>query len=306
MTAETRTTGRWNIRDKANCPRRVAVAASLCALVAMSCGRSRTAGNPGPVASTLLALGAELGAPAAELPSTWFALEQLAAQVTDDPRAADTSMADRLRALLFDTQRFEREVTDDALRFVALPSVVAGRRGTCVGLGALYLALAERLGLEAHGVMVPGHFFVRVAENGRPPINVELLRRGEALPESWYREKYGPWSPAASAYLRPLTLAEVVAIHWFNVGNSRQKAGDLPGAEHAFARAATEFPSFAEAQASLGTARQLRGDRVGAAAAYRAAERARPDLPGLAQNWLVLRGAGDAALGLPPARDTNE
>lgn len=254
-------------------------------LLAAGCRAARPAPSriPGPLGSTLLALAAELGTPASELPSTWTSLEGISRQVLEDAPGREASLPSRLRVVLFDALRFEREVDADGLEFVLLPAVVAARRGNCVGLGALYLALAEQLGLEAHGVLVPGHFFVRVSEDGKWR-NVELLRRGESLPDAWYVERYGPWSPDATAYLRPLSISELVGVHWFNAGNARRRAGDLAGAERAFGRAVAEFPGFAEASASLGMTRQLRGDRAGAAAAYQGAARARPDLPGLAHN----------------------
>ena len=55
-----------------------------------------------------------------------------------------------------------------------------------------------------------------------------------------------------------LTPSELAAVHWFNAGNTLRAARDLPGAGLAYARAAAEFPTFAEAQASLGAVRQLR------------------------------------------------
>src|SRR5205823_13318274 len=62
-----------------------------------------------------------------------------------------------------------------------LPSVLGARRGSCLGLGALYLIVAERIGLPLDGVRVPGHFFVRT--RGSSPRNIELLHRGERSEE---------------------------------------------------------------------------------------------------------------------------
>ena len=109
------------------------------------------------------------------------------------------------------------------------------------------------------------------------------------MPDEWYRKKYGPWPETGSAYFRPVTVAELGAIHWYNRGNELRAAGDLGTAEQAFARAAQEFPGFAEAHASLGAAEQQRGAFAEAEASYRAAARAWPDLPGLAHNLEILR-----------------
>ncbi|HXK16158.1 MAG TPA: transglutaminase family protein, partial [Polyangiaceae bacterium] len=78
--------------------------------------------------------------------------------------------------LLFGRLGFAREVNDQSLDFALLPSVLGRRRGSCVGLGTLLLALAETLGWSASGVLMPGHFYVRVA-TGAEHRNVELLRQ---------------------------------------------------------------------------------------------------------------------------------
>jgi hypothetical protein len=258
---------------------------------------------PGPLASALLAFAAERGAAPSDVAGSWQVIETMADRIAARPRGKGEDGVDSLNAVVFGELGFSREVERTALRFMLLPSVVADRKGSCVGLGALYLVLAERLGIPLDGVMVPGHFFVRARASGTTRArNVELLRRGEAMPDSWYVGKYGPWPAEATAYLRPLSPAEVLAIHWFNLGNQRRGDGDLPGAAVAYGRATDELPAFAEAWASLGAVRQARGDRVGAARAYRSAGRANPELPGLARNlqMLLLGAADDAATSPPP------
>jgi tetratricopeptide (TPR) repeat protein len=258
------------------------------AVVALGCAR-REAAPPGPMASALVALAADLGATPAEVVAAWGELDAIAERVrARHGRTGGDDWVDDLDAVVFGDLGFEREIESGDVRFFRLPSVIAARRGSCVGLGALYLALGERLGVPLDGVMVPGHFFVR-SRGGRAPRNVELLRRGEAMPDDWYRAKYGPWPAGAGEYLRPLTVSEVAAVHWFNAGNHLRAARDLRGAEAAYARAAAEFPAFAEAQASLGAVRQLAGAFDEAAAAYDDAARARADLPGLAGNISLLK-----------------
>jgi regulator of sirC expression with transglutaminase-like and TPR domain len=272
-------------------------AATLAALAPAAACNGASAGRPrppGPVASALVAVAAELGVPPAEAAHSLAALDDIAARVAERHRrdGGRTALVDSMNAVVFDELGFEREITRTDLDVVLLPRVLAGRRGSCLGLGGLYLAVGERLGLPLDGVVAPGHFFVRLPSRGAGGDlrhrNIELLRRGEALPDAWYAGKYGPWSTEASAYLRPLSLSELSGVFWFNAGNRRREAGDLQGAERAYARAAAEFPALGEAHASLALARQLRGDLVGAAAGYRAAARARPDLPGLGQNVSVL------------------
>jgi tetratricopeptide (TPR) repeat protein len=141
--------------------------------------------------------------------------------------------------------------------------------------------------MTAWGVLVPGHFFVQVREAGGVR-NVELLRGGEAMPESWYRQKYGVPTPACAAYLRPLTQAEVLAVARFNLGNHHREAVDLPRAAAAYRQASRDFPGFPEAHASLGLTLHLQKRLPEARAAYLAARRLCPTLPGLDKNLAAL------------------
>jgi tetratricopeptide (TPR) repeat protein len=281
-------------------PAAVLVAA---ASVAAAAGCARRASPPppppGPIGSALLALAGELGTPPAEVAAAWVRAAEIAGRVAERRRQDGGDLAAALDAVVFGDLGFAREIEDPDLRFLTLPGVIESRRGGCLGLGALYLVLAELLGAPLEGVLVPGHFFVRVP--GPPSRNLEMLRRGEVMPDTWYQNKYGPWPQGpSSAYGRAVSVAELVAIHWFNAGNLGRRTGDLAGAGRGFARAAAGFPAFAEAQASLGAVLQLQGRLAEAESAYRAAARARSDLPGLADNlaWLVAERVGSA----PPTK----
>jgi regulator of sirC expression with transglutaminase-like and TPR domain len=268
------------------------VAARLAALAALASACARPAPRPpGPVASAIVALAAELGAAPPDVARAWAGVEGIAARVDARRRRTGGDPVDAMNAVVFDELGFAREIDSDDVPFFRLPSVIADRRGSCLGLGALYLVLGERLGVPIDGVMVPGHFFVRAPAGGAraAPRNVELLRRGEAMPDAWYRGKYGPWPADGAEYFRPLAPSELAAVHWFNVGNHLRAARDLPGAERAYARAAALFPELAEAHAGLGAVRQLEGALDGAAAAYGDAARARADLPGLDHNVTLLK-----------------
>jgi len=201
---------------------------------------------------------------------------------------AGAAPADALNAVVFDELRFEREVKDKDPRFMRLTQVLADRKGSCLGLAALYLALGERLGpahgFSVSGVLVPGHFFVRVGSR-----NVELLRRGEEMPESWYRERYEVPEKDAPAYLRPLAPAEVLAVFDYNTGNDLRLQGRFVEAAVAYRRAISAFPDLAEAHASLGLVRHLTGALKEAEQAYKAAYAANPHLPGLEKNLAVVR-----------------
>jgi tetratricopeptide (TPR) repeat protein len=189
---------------------------------------------------------------------------------------------------------FVREVDDPDLRFVLLPSVLRARRGSCVGLGSLYLALAEALGWRATGAIVPGHFFVRLGEGGHAR-NVELLRKGEEMPDDWYKHRFAAPGSGSSSYMRPLTLAEVLGVVEYDIGDDRRRARRLFEARSAYQHATRDFPTFAEAHASLGQTQHLLGALDAAELSYREAQHLAPDLPGLGANVDVLLAEKAAA-----------
>lgn len=192
-----------------------------------------------------------------------------------------------LAQLMFERWGFVREVDDKNLAYVLLPSVVERRRGSCVGLGTLFLALADELGIPAAGVVMPGHFYVRTEGVGGWH-NLELLRTGEVMPDTWYHERYPIPGGAARAYARPLTSEEVRGVIAYDVGNERRRQLKLPEARLAFTRAVRAFPELAEAHASLGAVEQLLGDWRAAAASYQQAHAMNPHLPGIAENLALL------------------
>jgi hypothetical protein len=179
---------------------------------------------------------------------------------------------------IFQTAGFVREVDDSDLRYVFLSSVLEAHRGSCVGLGTLFLAVAELADVRARGVMAPGHFYVQVQEgDGGRWRNVELLRRGEEMPDEWYRARYG-------AVGRPLGTGEIAGVVAYDVGNERRRQGRAAEARRAYELATGALPAFAEAHASLGATLQLLGALDAAAAAYARARALEPGLVGLDRN----------------------
>jgi regulator of sirC expression with transglutaminase-like and TPR domain len=221
-----------------------------------------------------------------ELPeraTAWATMEE----IIERALRADGDVATAVSAVLFDEMGFVREVDDQELRYLLLPSVLAGRRGSCVGLAEVYLAVAGSLRLPLSGVLVPGHFFVRSATDAGPR-NVETLRCGEAMPDSWYRQRWAV-PDGVSAYMRPLGAGETLAVVHFNLGNAYRRQRRLADALAHFTAAVELFGDFPEAHASQGLVRHLSGDLDGAAMAYDNARRLHPGLPGLELNLLELQ-----------------
>ncbi len=268
----------------------LAPALALALLLLGGCRRDPPA--PRPLAAGLLELASHAARAfglAFDRAATLRTLDRLAERAR---AGGEGDPARRLRQLLFDELRLERVIDHPPLEAALLPQVLAQRRGSCVGLSALYLALAEALGVPAQGVLVPGHFFV-LGPGGR---RVELLRRGEELPLDWYRERYRvPAATAGGAYLRPLSAAETLAAFRFNLANEHRLRGELRQAIALYREVIAILPGFAEAQANLGLCHQRLGQRAEAEAAYLRARAASPELPGLRENLEALRRGAPAS-----------
>jgi tetratricopeptide (TPR) repeat protein len=270
-------------------PGRASATVVLALLLAASLGcRSRE--TPPPLTAALLEVG---GSPSVERAAALDTLETMSTRVQGHMRAGARA-ADALNRVVFGELHFARELETSDVRFLRLGSVISNRRGSALGLAGVYLALGELLGPGYHfavdAVLAPGHVFVRVSDSsGRR--DVELLRGGEEMPESWYRQKYDVPEGDTPAYLRGLSRAEVLAVYDYNLGEDLRRRGLLADAAAAYARAARGFPQLAEAYASLGLVRHLAGSLAEAEEAYQAAWAANPRLPGLKQSLAVVHEA---------------
>jgi hypothetical protein len=261
---------------------------ALALLLLAGCSPDRAGAENAPLSRRLLALGESFGeGNPGQKSSGWNELLRVA-DVVRQARPRHGSLLLALNASVFDTLGFVREVNDRNPAFMFLPSVLTSRRGGCVGLGLLYLSLAELLGLPMECILRPGHLYVRV-RHPEGHVNVELLRKGEAMPDEWYENRFPIPGGTAAAYGRPLSNDELLGVIAYNVGCDRQANRRLPEARSAFERATRDFPDFGEAHASLGRTLHLLGALDAADAAYTAAQRVQPALPGLADNMALLR-----------------
>jgi regulator of sirC expression with transglutaminase-like and TPR domain len=248
------------------------------------CSRvKRTSENP---CAAWLRVGQEYGEfGAGEVASAARELERLSGLVQKQLRACG-DIAEAVRHVVFRQSGFVREVDDASLRFVLLPSVLRQRRGNCVGLGSLLVALMQLAGSDANGVLRPGHFHARLQHAGRVR-NLEPLRGGEEMPAAWYDVRF-PAIGQAEYYGRPLSSNEVLGVLEYDIGNQRKREQRLSAARRAYTSAARHFPDFAEAHASLGTVLHVQGELQAAERAYRLALQKNPALPGLQWNLELL------------------
>ena len=133
-----------------------------------------------------------------------------------------------LNARFFGPEGFAALTDLTAPENVSVAAVLDHRRGTCVGLAIVYLALAQRLGVDAHAVATPVPLFVRLKLDGHVR-NVELLEAGREIDDDTYRRRYriDQASITAGVFMRELTNAEVIAQLLSNQAVALSREGHL-------------------------------------------------------------------------------
>jgi len=152
-----------------------------------------------------------------------------------------------------------------------LHCVLDNKRGYCLSLSILYLSLGERLGLPVHGVVVPGHFFVRY-DDGRTKWNIETTDRGANAPDKHYIDKFRvPKSDKNSIYMKNLNKTQTLGCLFNNLGNTYSDMGNAEAALLALQRAVQINPTLAESRANLGNIYLKKGQIEDAIYEYRTA-----------------------------------
>ena len=142
-----------------------------------------------------------------------------------------------------------------------LHSVLDRKRGYCLSLSILYLSIGERLGLPLHGVVVPGHFFVRY-DDGQVRFNIETTSKGGYADDEHYINKFNvPEANNDSIYMVNLNKMQTLGCFFNNLGNSYNDTGDMETALVALERAVEINPSLAESRTNLGNV-YLKKERI--------------------------------------------
>lgn len=92
--------------------------------------------------------------------------------------------------------------------YTYLPSVIDSRRGVCLGVSILYLALSQRLDLPLQALTPPGHIFIRY-HTPEKTINIETTARGIHLDSKEYLGLETESVPVR-------TIKEVIGLAYFN------------------------------------------------------------------------------------------
>lgn len=172
---------------------------------------------------------------------------------------------------LFEELGFRSVERADEADDLFLHSVMDRKRGYCLSLSILYLAIGERLGLALYGVVVPGHFFVRY-DDGGVRFNIEATSKGGTAPDEHYIEKFKvPQDERNSIYMTNLDKLQSLGCFFNNLGNVYQDVGDIEMARCALERAVEINPWLAESRLNLGNIYLEKGRADDAINEYRAA-----------------------------------
>ncbi|MDB5102574.1 MAG: hypothetical protein JWP91_263 [Fibrobacteres bacterium] len=182
----------------------------------------------------------------------------------------DSARVAILNAFVFDSLGI-RPLLDPSGLESSIPSLILARReGSCVGLVLLYLALGRSLDLPLVPVFLPGHLMARLRPAGRPPRNIETLRRGIARSDSFYRATFSlgkrPWYS-----LEDGSPGQALGALLFNLGNARLASGDAKSALEEYRLVEEALPGFPEAQGNQGVCLMMAGDKGAARERFTAA-----------------------------------
>jgi tetratricopeptide (TPR) repeat protein len=178
----------------------------------------------------------------------WAIIERLEAKkLKSDYRAIEV-----VNHYLFDELRYTAVDNADSADQLFLDSVMKNRKGYCLSLSILYLAIGERLGMPVYGVVVPGHFFVRY-DDGVRQFNIETTSKGNIAPDDYYMEKFQVPSQGYNAiYMRNLANRETLSCFLNNLSNVRQETGDIDGAIADLETAVRMAPGLSTIYSNLG------------------------------------------------------
>lgn len=154
----------------------------------------------------------------------------------------DASPYDKIKALsrfIFEEKRFRFPphsiYAKDVDLYTFLPSVMDNHLGVCLGVTALYLAVAQRISLPLEIITPPGHIYVRYRD-GEKITNIETTARGVDIPSEHYLGMN-------NRKLQQRTLKEVIGMTHFNQASVYLQQAKFLEASRCYEKARSYVPS---------------------------------------------------------------
>jgi len=117
--------------------------------------------------------------------------EEILKRLKDKRLNPDYRAIEIVNDYLFKERGFQSVKTADDPDDLFLHVVLDRKRGYCLSLSVLYLSIAERIGMPAYGVVVPGHFYIRY-DDGKKQYNIETTSGGAIVDDQYYVDKFKP------------------------------------------------------------------------------------------------------------------
>jgi tetratricopeptide (TPR) repeat protein len=201
-------------------------------------------------------------------------------------RAADEGqVVDAFRRVLLAEEGFVYDKSPSDPGNYLLETVLARKKGNCLGLSMLYLSLADRLGVPFRGVYVPSHCFVRYEGNG-VRVNVEFAEGGASWEDKRYRREFR--IPPDSPYLHSLAPTEMLGVFLKTLGAGYSRKGREEDALRLYDEAARVYPGLPDAQYNAGVSLQRLGRLDEAIGKYRRALDLDPEMAAARDNLSIL------------------
>ena len=220
-------------------------------------------------------------------------------------RAADEGqVVDAFRRILLDEEGFVYDKSPSDPGNYLLETVLARKKGNCLGLSMLYLSLADRLGLPFRGVYVPSHCFVRYEGNG-VQVNVEFAEGGAPWKDERYRREFKirPGRP----YLLSLAPPEMVGVFLKTLGAGYSRKGREEDALRLYDEAGRLYPGLPDVHFNAGVSLQKLGRLDEAAGKYHRALALDPEMAAARDNLsILLAGQGRYEEAIAEARQAVE
>lgn len=182
-----------------------------------------------------------------------------------DPR----STVSALNRFLFVEEGFEYDPDAGNPENYLAGRVLSRKRGNCLGLTMLYLAIAERLDIPLRGAYVPRHSFIRYEGEGIR-INIETAENGAERTDERYAQDFG--LAKGRPYLRTLGKKEFLGVYLKSLGAAYSRNGGMEERAVRIYRAAAAFyPDLPDIHYNMGVSYQKMGRLEEAVAEYRRA-----------------------------------